>query len=142
QRDFGHARGFAVAGSGEDYVFHTRATQRLRRLLAEHPGDGVGNIRLAAAVGADDGGHSVPVKLEFGAVAERLEAENLKPFQFQQRGLLKSSGQWSVAGCQFVMLAPVFTRKIPLSGRTMRTFQLSATFAPGAGRGGHKVKLL
>src|SRR5260221_12506461 len=35
QRDFGHAGGLAVAGAGENDVFHARAAQRLGRLLAE-----------------------------------------------------------------------------------------------------------
>jgi hypothetical protein len=42
------------------------------------------------------------VKLEFGAVAERLEPENLKPLQFEQRELLRNSGQLSVASCHSV----------------------------------------
>jgi hypothetical protein len=92
ERHFGHTCRFAVAGAGEDHIFHACAAQGLGRLLAQHPGDGVGNIGLAAAVGADDGGHAVPVELEFGAVAERLEPENLKTLQFEQRVLLRNSG--------------------------------------------------
>ena len=93
QRDFGHAGGLAVAGAGEDNVFHASAAQGLGGLLAEHPRDGVGDVGLAAAVGADDGRHTVSVELEFGAVTKRLEPENLKPLQFEQRGLLKNSGR-------------------------------------------------
>jgi len=33
----------------------------------------------------DDGRDPVPVKLKFGAIAERLESENLKLLQFEQR---------------------------------------------------------
>ena len=88
ERHFRHAGGFAVPRAGEDDVFHARAAQGLGRLLAQHPGNGVGNIRLAAAVGADDRRHAVPMELEFGAVAERFEPENLKPLQFEQRELL------------------------------------------------------
>ena len=98
QRHFRHAGRLAVACPGEDHVFHARTAQCLGRLLAQHPRDGVGNIRLAASVGADDGRHTVSVELEFGAVTERLEPENLKPLQFEQRELLRNSGQLS-AGC-------------------------------------------
>jgi hypothetical protein len=60
------------------------------------------------------------VELEFGAITERLEPENLKPLQFEQRELLRNSGQLSVASCQ--SLDPlrsatawpwVFTKGIP-----------------------------
>ena len=88
QRHFGHPGRLAVASAGEDHVFHARAAQGLGRLLAEHPGNSVGNIRLAAAIGADDCGHAVSVKLEFGAIAKRLESENLELFQFEQLTLL------------------------------------------------------
>src|ERR1019366_3127371 len=86
-----------VARAGEDHIFHARSAQGLGRLLTQHPGDGVGNIRLAAAVGSDDGGNAIPVELEVGAVAKRFEAENLKPLQFKQRELLVKAvaiGQW------------------------------------------------
>jgi hypothetical protein len=33
------------------------------------------------------------MELEFGAVTERFEPENLKPLQFEQRELLRNSGQ-------------------------------------------------
>src|SRR5581483_6385731 len=48
-RDLGHAGGLAVAGAGEDHVFHAGAAQRLGRLLTQDPGDGVRDVRLAAA---------------------------------------------------------------------------------------------
>ena len=48
ERDFRHAGRFAVARAGEDDVFHLDAAQALGGLLAQHPGDGVGDVRLAA----------------------------------------------------------------------------------------------
>ncbi len=78
ERDLGHAGGFAVAGAGEDDVFHLEAAQALGGLLAEHPGDGVGDVGLAAAVGPDDGGDALAGELDLGAVAEGLEAEDLE----------------------------------------------------------------
>jgi hypothetical protein len=54
ERDLSHAQRLAVAGAGEDNVLHLDAAEALGGLLAEHPGDGVSDIGLAAAVGADD----------------------------------------------------------------------------------------
>jgi hypothetical protein len=50
--DGGQSQGFAVAGAGEDYVFHPGATEAFGRLFAEHPTDGIAQIRFATAVGA------------------------------------------------------------------------------------------
>ena len=83
QRHFGHARGLAVARAGEDDVFHARAAQRLGRLLAQHPGDGVGNVGFSAAVRPHNSGDAVAVEFQLGAVAERLESQNLQLLQFQ-----------------------------------------------------------
>ena len=88
QRDLGHASWLAIPRTGEDHVFHARAAQGFCRLLAKNPRDGIGNVRFAAAVWADNGGDALTMKLEFGAVAKRLESENLKSFQFEQRALL------------------------------------------------------
>ncbi len=44
----------AVAGAVEDDVLHRLAAQRGRLRLAQHPADGVDDVRLAATVGADD----------------------------------------------------------------------------------------
>ena len=80
QRDLGHAGGFALARAGKDHVGHVRAAQALGALLAQHPADGVGDVRLAAAVRTHNGGDAVTVELQLGAVAERLEAKDLKLF--------------------------------------------------------------
>src|SRR5215469_11932 len=89
QRYLGHSCWLAVARAGKNYVFHARAAKRFRRLLAEHPGDGVGNVRLSTTVRPDDGGHPLAMKLQLSAVAERLESEYLEPFQFEQRTPLR-----------------------------------------------------
>ena len=44
--------GGAAGRAGEDHVLHLAAAQRLRALLAEHPGDGVDDVGLAGAVRA------------------------------------------------------------------------------------------
>ena len=72
-RHFGHAHGLAAFGALEDDVGHLGAAQALGALVAEHPLDGVHNVGLAAAVGADDAGQP-RVELELGAVGEGLEA--------------------------------------------------------------------
>ncbi len=62
----------AVGGPGEDHVLHPAATQGLRALLTEHPGDGVDHVGLAGPVGPHD--HGDPgLEVEDGLVRERLE---------------------------------------------------------------------
>ncbi len=90
QRNLGHAGGLAVARAGEDDVLHVNAAQQSRRLFAQHPRNGIGDIRFAATVGADDGRNTVALKAKVGAVAERLEPEDLQLFQFQQANSLTS----------------------------------------------------
>src|SRR5205823_1832704 len=77
ERDFGHTGWLAVARAGEDDVLHLDATERLGGLLAENPGDGVGDVGLAAAVRADDSGNALAGELDLGAVTEGLETEYL-----------------------------------------------------------------
>jgi hypothetical protein len=84
QRHFRHPGRIAVAGAGEDYVFHARAAQRLGRLLAEHPGDRVGNVRFTASVRADDGGNAFAVEFQLRAITERLESQNVQLLEFEQ----------------------------------------------------------
>ena len=74
------AHGCALLCAAEDDVLHLRAAQRLGTLLAEHPADGVGNIRFAAAVRADDGS-DVAAELQHSLVRERFEALDLQGFQ-------------------------------------------------------------
>ena len=95
QRHFGHPGRVAVAGAGEDHVFHARAAQRLGRLLTEHPGDRVGDVRLAAAVRADDGGNAFAMELQFGAIAERLESQDLQLLEFEQIDSFVGGHVWS-----------------------------------------------
>jgi hypothetical protein len=70
--DFSHAHWSAVSAAIKDDVFHLFAAEGFRALLAENPGDGVGNIALAAPVRAHDGGDA-PVEGEFRPVGKRLE---------------------------------------------------------------------
>src|SRR5208283_650735 len=88
QRHLGHAHGLALARAGEDDVLHVDAAQQPRRLLAQHPRDGVGDIRLAAAVRSDDGSNALALEAKIGAIRERLETEDLQLLQFEQLLLL------------------------------------------------------
>ena len=83
-----------------DVFGHALSAQRFVALLAEYPGDRIHHVGFAAAVGTYDARCARSTESDYGALAERFETENLKPLQFKQRGLLKSSGQLSVASCQ------------------------------------------
>ncbi len=87
ERDLGHAGGLAVAGAGEDDVFHLDAAEGLGGLLAQNPGDGVGDVGLAAAVGTDDCGDAFAGELDLGAITEGLEAEYLDLLELEQLDL-------------------------------------------------------
>jgi hypothetical protein len=77
QRHFGHSQRFPAVCPAENHVRHLPSAQRLGRLLAEHPADGVKYIRLAAAVGTDNCGDAA-VKVEDRPRRERFEANHLK----------------------------------------------------------------
>ena len=55
---FGHAHGLPLARAREDHIGHLRAAQQAGPLLAQHPGQGIRDIRLAAAVGSHNGRHA------------------------------------------------------------------------------------
>ena len=77
------ARG-TLAGAGEDDVLHARAAHVLERALAHHPAQSLDEIRLAAAVRPDDAGQA-RLDLEFGGVAEALEAGQAQALEFHRR---------------------------------------------------------
>src|SRR5580765_2224412 len=64
----------------EQHVFHALATKALGALLAHHPGDGVGDVAFAAAVGTDDRGHP-GIEGQFGTIREGLETVDLETLQ-------------------------------------------------------------
>jgi len=72
--------------TAEDRLFHARSADRGGPLLPEHPTQGVGDVRLAAAVRAHDRGNPT-VKLDLGTIGKRLEA-------MKREGL---DPQWSLA---------------------------------------------
>ncbi len=72
ERHFAHAHRLAAVRAVENHVRHFAAAQRLGRLLAEHPADGIGDVGFAAAVWADDG-RDARLKIHRGFVREGLE---------------------------------------------------------------------
>ena len=84
-RDLGHVVGLAGVGAAEDDIRHFTAAQGLCRLFAKHPADGVQDVRLAAAVGADDGGHST-VEAQGGLRGEGFESDQFEGLKKHGKG--------------------------------------------------------
>ncbi len=70
--DLRHPDRLAPLAPVEDHVLHVGAAKRPSALFAENPVESVPDVRLAAAVRADDSGDPVRER-NFGAVGERLE---------------------------------------------------------------------
>jgi hypothetical protein len=75
QRDRRRPDGLPGSRAGEDDVHHRVAAKALGGALPEHPLDRVDDVRLAAAVGADDA-RDRGVELELGGIRERFEARD------------------------------------------------------------------
>ncbi len=85
--DLGDVARRPLAGAGEDDVVHARAAHGLERALAHHPAQGLDQVRLAAAVRADDAGQA-RLDLELGGVAEALEAGQAQALEFHRGDLV------------------------------------------------------
>ena len=90
QRHLAEGQALALLGSVEDHVLHLGAAQRLGALLTQHPLHRVGNVALAAAVGADHAGNSI-LKYDLHAVRKGLEPVDDQLFQSQCRPTLPFS---------------------------------------------------
>ena len=77
--DLGRAQRTAGGGAGEDDVLHAVAPDGTGVAFAQHPADGVGDVALAAAVGAHDAADA-RLEFDFSFAAERLEAVELDAF--------------------------------------------------------------
>ena len=77
ERDLGEVGRRSRLGAAEDDVLHAAAAEVLRALLAHRPANRVDDVRLAAAVRADDA-HDLVVEIDHGPVDERLEAAELE----------------------------------------------------------------
>ena len=86
-------RGHAVA-AGEDHVLHGLPAHGQRALLAQRPQHGVGDVRLARAVGPDDDRHARG-ELQLRAIRERLEALERDRAQVHQEAFPGSGGHSS-----------------------------------------------
>ena len=73
------AQGTAGGGAGEDDVLHAVAPDRAGVAFAQHPAHRVGDVALAAAVGAYDAADA-RLEFDFSFAAERLEAVELDAF--------------------------------------------------------------
>ncbi len=85
QGDLADLRRLAGVGPLENDVLHLAAAQGLRALFTQHPADGVGDVRLTATIGADDGGHA-GFKLEGGGIREAFEPVQLERLEIHAVG--------------------------------------------------------
>ena len=82
QRHLGKAHLAALLRAAEDHVLHLGAPELARVLLAHDPADGVGDIGLAGAVGAHDGG-DILSEIQDRLIGKRFEALNFQRFKIQ-----------------------------------------------------------
>ena len=87
--DFGDAHRRALVAAGEDDVLGLAGAEGAAGVLAEDPAEGVGDVRLAGAVGADDAGDA-GAELELRLVGEALEAVDVEPLEVQASSLPRS----------------------------------------------------
>ena len=72
--DGGHAQRLAVAGAGEDHVFHAGAAQAASGLLAQHPTDGIAEVATCRSRSVPTtAAMPVPVEAQFGASQNDLK---------------------------------------------------------------------
>ena len=76
-RHLRHSKGLARVGAVEHHVHQLRAADGRGALFAEHPANGVGDVRLAATVGSHNGNHA-RLESEPGTVRKGLEAYDVK----------------------------------------------------------------
>jgi hypothetical protein len=81
ERDLGEVDRPAGGAALEDHVLHLAAPEEPGGLLAQHPAHGIGDVALAAPVGAHDCGDAA-LERKRNRVRERLEAGQLQPGQF------------------------------------------------------------
>src|SRR4029077_16014146 len=108
--DLGEAGPRAPLAAGVDDLLHLLAAEVFGLTAAEDPLDGVDDVRLPGAVGADDGGDSA-VELDLGLPGKGLEAQQLQGLEEQRCG---ESTRWGAErsicgpGAQCVQRAPDF----------------------------------
>ena len=84
QGDLRHAQRLALAGAGEDDVFHAGAAQALGALFAQDPTDGIAQVGFSAAVRTHYGRNAGTVEAHLGAIVKRLEALDIDALKLEQ----------------------------------------------------------
>lgn len=79
QRHLGKAHLIALFRAAEDHVLHFGTPELAAVLLAHDPQDGVGDVGLAGAIGAHDGG-DVRAEIQHRFVGKGFEALNFQCF--------------------------------------------------------------
>ena len=78
------AHSAALLGAAKDHILHFRAPEGLGALLAHDPENGIGDVGLAGAVGAHNGG-DVIAEADQGSVRKGLEALQFQRFQIHSQ---------------------------------------------------------
>ncbi len=79
---FGQTQGRALGGAIEDAIRHALGAEHLVALLAQDPGDGVDDVGLAAAIGADNAGDPDAAEGDRRLLEEGFEAQQLNFTEF------------------------------------------------------------
>ena len=98
QGNFGDAQGRPLGRAIENAVGHALGAKHLVALLAEHPGDRVDDVGLAAAIGADDASDPAAAEDDLRLFAEGFEAQQFDFTQFEHAAPRKSPGSSIDAG--------------------------------------------
>ena len=79
-RDLRHAERRTAVGAAENDIRHLTTTERLRRLLAEHPTHRIEDIRFAATIRSHDRGDAA-VEIQDGFCGEGFESDDFEGLQ-------------------------------------------------------------
>ena len=82
ERYFAERLAFARLRAAENDVLHIRAAHRFGGLFAEYPADGIGDVALAAAVGADDARYAV-IEFDLGLIRKGFKTVEFDLFEIQ-----------------------------------------------------------
>ena len=96
--DFRHVAGRALGGAGEDHVVHAGRAHRLVGAFAHHPAQGFEQVRLAAAVGADDAGEA-GLDQKVGRLNEGFESRKPQPCKLHLEPLAPSCQRPAPQSC-------------------------------------------
>ena len=92
ETDLRHPQGLALVAAAKYDFLHGGSTEGLGALLAQHPGDRLGQVALAAAVRPDDRGDARR-EAAGDRLDEGLEAVDLETFQFEHGCFGQRSGR-------------------------------------------------